>query len=122
MKIILFVLVVIAFCACGSSEKKAGGTNDGASLEHRLDQFMELTDKMDLEELMEYTYPKLFTIAPKESVLKALKEAYNSEEVRMQLDSLKIEKIYPVFEMENGSYAKIDYSMVMLMDFKDHKY
>ncbi len=121
MKNIVVVLSILALCACGSSKKKAETADAGAPLEQRLSEFMKLNDEMNLEKIMDYIYPKLFDIAPRNEILKAMKDGFDNAEVKVELDSMKVDKIYPVFEMDKGSYAKITYSMVMLMNFKNSK-
>lgn len=122
MKKLFLVLSVLVLCACGSSKKKAEpGTTNAASPEERLSAFMKLNDDMNLEGVMEYIYPKLFTIVPRNELLKSMKESFSSEEVKVELDSMKVDKIYPVFEIDKGSYAKVTYSMVMLMDLNPSK-
>ena len=117
MKKILLALILLTIFACGS-KKKTGSAGGGATLETRLSEYMKLNDEMNLDKIMDYIYPKLFTIASREELLKAMKDGFNNDDVKIEIDSMKVEKIHPVFEMNNGSYAKVDYSMIMVMDFK----
>ena len=117
MKKLVFVLSVLIFCACGSTKKKVPSTNEGTTLEQRLADFMKANDKMDFEKVMDYTYPKLFTLAPRTQLVKAMKDAFNNEEVKVELDSLRIDTVFAVFKIGDGSYAKVRYTMNMLMDF-----
>jgi hypothetical protein len=120
MKNIVVVLSILALCACGSSKKKVESPdNSVASLEQRLTEFMKLNDEMNMEMIMDYIYPKLFDIVPRNELLKAMKDGLDNENVKVELDSMKVDKIHPIFEMDKGSYAKITYSMVMLMNFKN---
>jgi hypothetical protein len=122
MKNIVVVLSILALCACDSSKKKVESPdNSVASLEQRLTGFMKLNEEMNLEKIMDYIYPKLFDIVPRNELLKAMKNGFDNEYVKIDLDSMKVDKIHPVFEMDKGSYAKITYSMVMLMSFKNSK-
>jgi hypothetical protein len=115
MKTLFFACTVLIFCACGS--KKTADKSSDPDLTRRLEEFLKANDEMNLEKVLDYTYPQLFTIAPREEVLKLMKETFDSEEVKVQLDSLKIDTLYPVFRIGKGSYAKVKYSMVMLMNF-----
>lgn len=117
MKKLVFVLSVLIFCACDSTKKKVPSTNEGTTLEQRLADFMKANDKMDFEKVMDYTYPKLFTLAPRTQLVKAMKDAFNNEEVKVELDSLRIDTVFAVFKIGDGSYAKVRYTMNMLMDF-----
>ena len=120
MKKLFVVVSILTLSACGSSKKKAdpsSSSGDSSSMEQRVAAFMKLNEEMKFEEIMEYIYPKVFTIEPKEELLKAMKEGFDSDEVKIDIDSMKVDKIHPVFEMDNASYAKIDFSMQMQMDF-----
>ena len=121
MKKVLVVLSILTLCACGSSKKKVESTDNSSSMEQRLTEYSKLNEEMNLEKIMDYVYPKLFTIVPRNELLQAMKDGFNSEEVKVNIDSMKVDKIHPAFEMDKVSYAKINYSMVMLMDFKNTK-
>lgn len=117
MNKLLFALSVLFLISCGTSKKKTPEPETGASLNQRLDEYMKLNDEMKFDRIMDYIYPKLFTIAPKDQILKAMEEGFNNDEMKIELDSMKIEKMHPEFEMENGSFAKVDYSMIMVFQF-----
>lgn len=119
MKKILVVFAILALGACGSSKKKVETADNSSSMEQRLTEFMKLNEEMNMEKIMDYVHPKLFTIVPRKDLLQAMKDGFNSEEVKVDIDSMKVDKIHPVFEMDNASYAKINYSMLMLMDFNN---
>ena len=88
------------------------------TLEHRLAEFMQVNEKMELNKVLDYTYAKLYTIVPREQMLEVLQNIFNNEEMSIRLDSLRIDSIYPVFKLENGSYAKVIYSFNMFMAYK----
>jgi hypothetical protein len=119
MKTFLFACTVLIFCACGS--KKTTGKETDTGLSQRLEEFMKANDEMNLEKVLDYTYPKLFDIAPRAEVLKVMQETFDSDQVKVQLDSVKVDSLYPVFQLGKGSYAKVKYSMVMLMNFNVSK-
>lgn len=120
MRKIAFAFAVISLIACGGGKKKTADSPAGStSLENRLTEYMQLTKEMKLEKLMDYIYPKLFTIAPKDQMLEAMKQGFSNEEVKVTLDSMKVVKIHPVFESGKGQYAKVTYSMIMVMNFTD---
>lgn len=88
------------------------------SLKTRLNEFLVVNEKMDFDKIMDYTYPGLFTIVPREQLVEVMRQTFSNEEVTVKLDSLRIDLIYPIFHLEGGSFAKILYSMRMLMKFK----
>lgn len=90
-----------------------------AALTARLSSFIKANDAMDLDMILDFTYPKVFTIAPREKLKEALEEGFNGEDVKVKMDSLLIQKIFPVFTLGDGTFAKIKYSFVMFMTFKE---
>ncbi len=90
-----------------------------AALTARLSSFIKANDAMELEMILDFTYPKIFTIAPREKLKEALEEGFNGEDVKVKMDSLQIQKIFPVFTIGDGTFAKIKYSFVMFMTFKE---
>lgn len=79
---------------------------------------MEASKNMDFDKIMDYTYPKLFTIAPRAAMKEQLEKTFNNESIKVELDSLKATKIHPEFTVEENKYAKINYSMLMRMHIK----
>lgn len=90
-----------------------------ASLKVRLDSMMLVTKASDIDKILDYTYPKLFTIATREQLAEAMSAAFETEEYSSSLDSVEVIKIYPVFNLGAGQYAKIKHSMLMRMKFRD---
>ncbi len=91
-----------------------------ARLQLRLNNFMHANNTMNFDTVLAYTYPKLFTLVTRDEMMETLQNTFDNDQVKIGLDSLTIDSIYPVFKMQEGSYAKIRYSMKMIMRFK-HK-
>ncbi len=85
----------------------------------RINQMLTLTQQKDLEKIMDYTYPKLFEIAPRELMIATLKETYDSDEFSIEIDSIKIITIFPVFVINDTSYVKVRHSMLMRMKYNE---
>jgi hypothetical protein len=90
---------------------------EDTSLVNRVNAMLSFTQVKDLERIMDYTYPKLFTIVPKEALIAAMKSAFESEEFIIELDSVKILKIFPIFKINDTSYVKVKHSMLMKMKY-----
>lgn len=88
------------------------------SLLVRLDSFMKVNHLLDFEKVMDFTYPKLFTIAPREQMIELMQNTFDNEEMTSELDSLQTGKIWPEIKTDEGSFVKVDYTMVMRMKFK----
>ena len=89
------------------------------SLVSRVNEMLKLTQSKDIEKVMDYTYPKLFTIVPKETLITAMKSAYDTEEFTMEFDSVKIHTLFPVFVINDTSYVKVKHTMLMKMKYKE---
>ena len=112
MKSIVFGLSFIASGIIGQAQQDT-------SLVNRVNQMLKLTQLKDVGKVMDYTYPKLFTIVPRESLLTAMKSAYDTEEFTIELDSVKIHTIFPVFVINDTSYVKVKHTMLMKMKYKE---
>lgn len=88
------------------------------SLVKRVNEMLNLTQLKDFEKVMEYTYPKLFTIAPREVLITTMKTAFENDEFTIELDSVKVHTIFPVFVINDTSYAKVKHTMLMKMKYK----
>jgi hypothetical protein len=89
------------------------------SLVNRVNEMLRLTQVKDLEKVMDYTYPKLFTIAPREALITAMKNVYNTEDYTIELDSVNIDTIFPVFVIDDTSYVKVKHTILMKMKYKE---
>lgn len=89
-----------------------------SSFRPRLDSFLHLNHLQDLDRVLEYTYPKLFTIVPREQMLGIMKNTLDNEEMTVRMDSLKLIKTWPMLSTPEGSFVKMEYSMIMRMQFK----
>lgn len=88
-------------------------------LNMRLNEYIELSKKADFEGIMDYTHPKLFTLAPRAEIIKAFESIYENEDMSIRFDSMRVLKISPSFIHELTSYKKVDYFMSFSMHFKD---
>ncbi len=108
-------LVFVALgCFCASLLFAQGDS----ALNRRIAQFLKANREMNFERVLDFTYPKLFTIAPRDEMAKVLKSSFDNEQMTITMDSLKTTTVFPVFGLAQGSYAKILYSMKMMMELK----
>jgi hypothetical protein len=114
MKKYIFLFCSVLVAASGYSQF----AKDSADLIRRLETFMQYNRDLNFDKVMDYTYPKLFTIATKEQIKEVMESAFNSDELNIKMDSIKTEKVYPLFASGNNRYAKISYSMLLLMSPK----
>lgn len=112
MKKLLLALLVKSLVLVGNAQ-------EDTSLVNRINAMLSFTQVKDLEKVMDYTYPKLFTIVPKETMIAAMKSAFESEDFIIELDSIKILKIFPIFKINDTSYVKVRHTMLMKMKYTE---
>lgn len=89
-----------------------------SSFRVRLDSFFHLNHLQELDRVMDYTYPKLFTIVSREQMLGIMKNTFDNEEMTITLDSLKLTKTWPMLSTPEGSFVQMEYTMIMRMQLK----
>jgi len=87
-------------------------------LMERIEGILKVTQAKDLDKILDYTYPKLFTIATREQMAEALKKSFETDVFIIDFDSVKLKTVFPVFTIKDTQYTKISYSMIMRMKFK----
>ena len=114
MKKLAFILLFLTTAFIGTAQ-----TTD-AQLKQRLNNYMQLNKELDFEKIMDYMHPVLFTVAPKEAMQQTMEQAFNSEEMKISIDSLQVLTIGEDFKQGEAVYKKVDYFMGMSMVFKDN--
>lgn len=112
MKKILMFFAIISTTATLYSQQDT-------AMVRRLNETLLYTKTLDLEKILDYTYPKLFKIVSRDQMLEVLKGTFDNEEFTTTLDSLQISEIHPIFKLEDESFAKVKHTMIMRMKFKE---
>ncbi len=112
MKSIFLSLIFLVFEVIGNAQQDT-------SLVNRVNEMLKITELKDFEKVMDYTYPKLFAIVPREELITVMKNAYETDEFTIELDSARIDTIFPVFVINDTSYVKVKHSMLMKMKYKE---
>ncbi len=113
-KFLLTLLVAVTVLASAAQVK-----DSDPQLIQRLNKYMQLSKDLKFDQLMDYTYPALFKIAPKEAILQSFEQAYNNEEMQIVIDSIAIQSIGPDFRQQEARFKKIDYFMSIRLRYKD---
>lgn len=95
------------------------GQSNDAALNKRLAAYLEANRKLDFESLMNFIHPKLFKVASKEAMVEGLRQSFNNDKMQIQLDSMEITQVGPVFAYGTTAYRKVDYFMVMDVQFTE---
>jgi hypothetical protein len=98
-----FLIVLTAFVG------KAQVADSDTQLTRRLHHYMQLSKDLKFEQLMDYMHPALFTIAPKEDILKTFEAIYHNEEMKITIDSIAILAIGPGYKNKNLQKSRLFY-------------
>jgi len=99
-------LIVLILYSCADEKKER-------ALHRRFDGYLTAINGMNIDSIQAYTYPKLFTILPLSQSRESLEASFDFIKGRVELNSVKIDTIFPVFRTNKGSFAKATYSMVI---------
>lgn len=69
----------------------------------------------DIAGSMDYIYPKLFDIIPREQMQTAMEQAFNNPEAKLSMEDGTITEISDVVEEAGVRYARVDYSFDLHM-------
>ena len=107
------------FCLIGLVLTFSLTAQGDTEMKSRLDIFMNFNRTLNFEKMMDYIYPKVFTIAPREQLVEIFKSTFaGNDEMTVEMDSLKHGTISPLISVDKGSYHLIDYSMLIRMKIK----
>jgi hypothetical protein len=110
-RIVAFLISLVLFVDLTAQQDTA--------LINRLNNVLKYTQLMDMDKVLDLTYPKLFTIVPRVDLLELMQNSFETDEFSSTLDSLKVDTVFPVFEIQDESFAKVKHTMLMRMKFKN---
>lgn len=90
-----------------------------SSLQKRLDVYMGANNRMDVPAILDLTYPKIFTITPRQTLEEQIRNAFDLPDMSAQMDSCRVDSVHLPFNVGAGSYAVVDYYFVLRMKFKE---
>ena len=108
MKTNLLILLIITLCGCHAVEDSGAQ----AELKQRLDEFIRSYKQLDADIMINYIYPKVFTVVDKSQVLLDMNESIGLLS-KKSFDSVTVNKIYPIFEIDSSRYCKIDFTIAL---------
>lgn len=72
----------------------------------------------DYKGCLDYIYPPLLEAIPRKRMLEGLKKAFTRKSQTITIDLTTIDEISKVVEADEGDYCRIDYTMLMAIQFK----
>jgi hypothetical protein len=114
MKSLLLTLLVFGFL-------QAGAQSTDPALTKRLNDYIRLNREMKFKELMEYIHPGIYKFVTREQLAESFEKGYDSEDMKITIDSISVTTISPVFVHNGGSYHKVVYHLGLSFYMKDEE-
>jgi hypothetical protein len=112
MKTFVLEALFLVFSVGGLAQKDTAIVN-------RINAMLAFTKAKEYDKIMDYTYSKLFAIVPKDALVESMKESFDTDEFSIELDSMKIDTIFPVFIINDTSYVVARHTMLMRMKYTE---
>lgn len=93
---------------------------DNADIQKTFEDYFKAVEQSNYPKVVDYLYPKLFDIAPKEAMLQAMEEMTTDTNVTIKLHSAVVKKISKTFVLDKIKYAVVKHSFKMTMLFKNN--
>ncbi len=124
-KLILFLLIIIGAFSSDkiyAQEKKTDQNSDSnQEILKRFQAFFDATAERDSRKMVEYIYPKLFELVPKETLIQSMDKANENSEMNIVIRDSKIGEISSEITIDEIKYAIIPYSFLLVMEEKEKK-
>lgn len=111
MKILTVILTLLITTNIFASQK--------SDLEVVFNEYLDATNKKDVDSQVAHLYPKQFQYYPKENVVKAFEMMKYVE--NLQFGNQKLISISEIYEEKNIKYALITFSLELLLDLSEFK-
>ena len=96
--------------------------SDSLLLAQRLTEYQGLTQRMQVDSLLEYIDPKLFELVPREAMKAQFDGIFNGDDMRIGFNSFEIDRIGQVQHFDSTDYALIAYTLDMSMEMISEAY
>lgn len=108
----IIVLIVLFTCFLGFSQ-------NNETLKTDVKKMYDASYNMAFDEVMQYTYPKIFEIAPREQVAAAIENAFDNEEMKIRFVHVNPTFTYSeIKKIDNKSVCLVKYKSAMRMTFE----
>lgn len=112
----LFSIVIVAFWSVNLSAQTLSD-QDKTAINSRLAEYFEFTKANDYTSMMDYVYPKIFTLATKEQLV----QVFNGLEtmgIGLNVDDVDINKLEPLMKSGDKNFAVADYNIEIRLELK----
>jgi len=114
MKNLTLFIAVLLITACNPEPKAGDDTKEMKALKTALSKYTQATIDNDINSLVSFVYPKVFTIISKEKMITMLTKTFKSGKVP-KVENIKHTKIEKIKKYDKGIYSIINSSMTTII-------
>ncbi|MEL6673215.1 MAG: hypothetical protein AAFR61_13520 [Bacteroidota bacterium] len=93
---------------------------DQAGIRSTFTDYFKLQEEMRIAESLEYIYPKLYELVPKETMIKVFEQTFEDTTIDLTMRNAVVDSVSEILEIEGVKYALLDYHFEMGMVFKEN--
>lgn len=109
---IALTLLIVSFAFIANAQKK-----EKLKIKTVIDDVVVLTQNGEYSKVLEHTYPALFTLVPKETLIAQMDEIFNSVEMKISMDNFKTGEVGEITKGETAEYTIVAYAYSMSMQY-----
>lgn len=110
----LFIVILLSLGAVSLSAQNLSD-QDRTDITSRLDEYFDYTKVNDFSNMMDYVYPKVFTLATKEQMV-AVFEGLETMGIGLNVDEIGLTTLAPLTEEGEKRFAVINYSIKVRLE------
>lgn len=113
----IFILVILVLSMHGLMAQEIS-EKDKSNISKRLEEYTQMTNKGNWKALVEFIYPGLFTVVPKESMIGVF-SSFSSMGIKMSMDEMNVKSYKMLGEINGETFVAIPYTTQVYMTFSD---
>lgn len=113
-----FPKIILALsCSFFISTVNSQTLRDSLDLRRDLDSYQRVSMKLDIDSILAFMPPKMFTIAPKNRIKESLESTFINEDFTMGFDTLAYGAMLPLVKIGNQFCTMVNYNIRMSITF-----
>ncbi len=93
-------------------------SGDEQAIRASLASYLDHAQHQNIDGLLDDLYPGVFAILPRDQMQAYFQQFFMDEEVRFRFERMDVDALSDVFDVNNRSFARVDYSLVMTMEYR----
>lgn len=110
--------LLILFFSLALSLTAHAQQTEGDAIRQSMATYLDHARNQRIDGLLDELYPGIYAILPRDQMQAYFQRFFTDEEVRFRFESMDISSISPVFKKNDRAFARINYHLVMSMQYR----